>query len=98
MPKRTQHSIKDTSDRRPSLRVVTVPEHTTPRRKRNISERVNVHCGCCGEVLTIVPPDDGEIVQIIEIGGVSGTVKQWQEVFGPLLGLTASKPTNTPDR
>ena len=48
-------------------------------------ERMHVRCGCCNEKLIISP--FGDVVTVIEIGGVLGSVAQWQQILGPLLDM-----------
>jgi len=72
--------IRDEDEHSPPLRVT----QRKARGKRAASFRVG--CGCCNEGLVIFPPSQ-EGDPYIEIGGVSGTKSQWQQIFGRLLGM-----------
>ncbi|MEX0918143.1 MAG: hypothetical protein WDZ93_03230 [Candidatus Paceibacterota bacterium] len=64
-------------------------------KKRPLDARMLVRCGCCKERFEIYPPKDpdGNIhSNTLEINGVFGTVYQWRQVFGPLLGLPVEYP------
>ena len=56
---------------------------------RSTSARVRVKCGCCKETVDIYHDEnlDDPRHNMLEINGVMGTIAQWREVLGPLLGF-----------
>lgn len=48
--------------------------------KAKTCSRYLLKCGCCDEKLEIYYAEDG-----LEIGGVNGTIEDWQEILLPLL-------------
>lgn len=71
--------VLDPEDGAPALRI------TQRKARGRRGESFRIGCGCCNEGLVIFPLDPGG--PVIEINGVLGTVKQWQQIFGPLLGM-----------
>ena len=50
--------------------------------KGNKSPRYLLKCGCCNEKLEIYYDENG-----LEINGVNGSIKDWQEILLPLLQI-----------
>lgn len=78
--------VHDPSERLQPLRIThrSARGPSKGRHARNSSFRVG--CGCCREGIVVFPPQDA-LDPLVEIGGVSGTVVQWRQIFGPLLGV-----------
>lgn len=75
-----------------------LPLRTTYRQPKGVkSGRLLIKCGCCDERLEVhpdafvLPPDADPHRTFIEINGVDGSVDQWRQIFGPLLGM---RPAN----
>jgi hypothetical protein len=56
------------------------------KRKGKRAPRYLLKCGCCDGELEIYYSEDG-----LEIGGVNGTIADWQEILLPLLFINESK-------
>lgn len=82
MPK-TKH-IKDGKGTFLPLRV------TKQARRKLVSPRLLVRCGCCNQSLEIYydeKPTGNRHHDSLEINGVNGTVDQWRQVLLPLLKI-----------
>ena len=63
---------------------------TTRRARQRTAPSIRVKCGCCDKALVIchdAQPTGNPHADILEIGGVMGTVNQWKQVFLPLFGI-----------
>ncbi|TSC83547.1 MAG: hypothetical protein G01um101417_530 [Parcubacteria group bacterium Gr01-1014_17] len=61
---------------------------TRRKRKKLISPRLLVRCGCCDQSLEIYydeRPTSNQHRDSLEINGVNGTVDQWRQVLLPFL-------------
>ena len=79
--------IKRTKDGKETF----LPLRITRRARRKlISPRLLIRCGCCNESLEIYyddKPTGNPHRDSIEINGVNGTVDQWRKVLLPLLKI-----------
>jgi len=60
------------------------------RQDTNGGETITVSCCCCKEKLSIFMPAPAGFVHrtgYLEIGGVSASIEEWRQIFGPLLGF-----------
>lgn len=81
--------VEKIEDPRPQVGGVLPLWLTRRRGSPSKSPSIRVRCGCCKEHLIIF--HDGRVedthAETLEINGVMGTICQWRQVLGPLLGF-----------